>query len=61
VGAPVAPQGTAALQWLAAFVWPTVMGMGRLAVGGAAAGYLGVKLVWRLHIWIRRRVRRQTA
>lgn len=39
--------------WLAAHGWPTVMGMGMFAVGGAALGYVAVKLMWRLH---RRRV-----
>lgn len=49
------------MAWLARFGWPTVLGMGLLAVGGASAGSLGVKLIWRLRIWRRRRPRRQTA
>jgi hypothetical protein len=32
--------------------------MGMFAVGGATVGYLGVKLIWRLRIWIKRRLRR---
>jgi uncharacterized protein (DUF2062 family) len=54
----VPPQDVGALEWLAAFGWPTLLGMGLFAVGGAAGGYLGVKLFWRLHIWTRRRARR---
>ncbi len=49
---------TSAISWLAEFGWPTVLGMGMFAVGGAALGYLGVKLIWRLRIWIKRRARR---
>ncbi len=49
------PSGTVALGWLAEFGWPTVLGMGLFAVGGAAAGYFSVKLIWRLRIWVRRR------
>jgi uncharacterized protein len=40
-----APSGFAAQSWLAEFGWPTVLGMGIFAVGGALAGYLVVKLV----------------
>jgi len=32
--------------------------MGMFAVGGAALGYLGVKLIWRARIWLKRRARR---
>ncbi len=46
---------TGAMAWVAEFGWPTVVGMGMFAIGGAATGYLGVKLVWRLRIWIKRR------
>ena len=52
------PPGADALSWLAEFGWPTVLGMAFFAVGGAALGYVGVKLVWRLRIWLRRRARR---
>jgi hypothetical protein len=31
--------------------------MGIFAVGGAAAGYLIVKLAWRVRIWFKRRNR----
>ncbi len=44
-----------AQSWLSAFGWPTLLGMGMFAVGGAALGYLGVKLIWRLRIWVKRR------
>ncbi|MEY4756095.1 MAG: hypothetical protein RJA34_993 [Pseudomonadota bacterium] len=47
-----------AISWLAQFGWPTLLGMGLFAVGGAALGYLGVKLVWRLRIWRKRSARR---
>lgn len=58
------PLGVAALSandarsWMEAFGWPTVLGMGMFAVGGATLGYVGVKLVWRLRIWQKRRTRR---
>jgi len=44
--------------WLADDGWPTVLGMGLFAVGGSGAGYLGVKLIWRLRLWLKRRSRR---
>ena len=56
--APVAPSGDVAPSWLAEFGWPTVVGMGMFATGGAALGYVGVKLIWRLRIWLKRRARR---
>lgn len=46
-----------ATSWLAEFGWPTVLGMGMFAVGGAALGYVGVKLIWRFRIWQKRRAR----
>jgi len=46
---------TGALAWVAEFGWPTLVGMGMFAIGGATTGYLGVKLVWRLHVLIKRR------
>jgi hypothetical protein len=55
---PAASIGVGATSWLSEFGWPTVLGMGMFAIGGAALGYVGVKLVWRLRIWRRRRVRR---
>ncbi len=61
LGAPVAP-GTLPADgppsWLAEFGWPTVLGMGMFATGGAALGYVGVKLVWRLRVLLKRRTRR---
>lgn len=61
LGAPLAqaaPAGAGAPTWLAEFGWPTVLGMGLFAVGGAALGYLSVKMIWRLRIWLKRRARR---
>jgi len=57
---PVTPTGDGALSWLAEFGWPTVVGMGIFAIGGAASGYVGVKLIWRLRIWLKRRARRSS-
>ncbi|MFY8042914.1 MAG: DUF2062 domain-containing protein [Rhodoferax sp.] len=42
----------------AEYGWPTLLGMGIFAVGGAALGYLVVKLIWRLKVWHKRRTRR---
>ena len=47
-----------ALSWLAEYGWPTVLGMGLFATGGAALGYTVVKVIWRLRIWLKRRARR---
>ena len=55
---PLTPTGGGEPSWLQQFGWPTVLGMGLFAVGGAAVGYAGVKLVWRLSIWLKRRGRR---
>lgn len=49
--------GDGALAWLAEFGWPTIVGMGLFAVVGAALGYLGVKLIWRLRVNLKRRGR----
>jgi uncharacterized protein len=60
LGEPVAlaaPAGDGVLGWLAEFGWPTVLGMGIFAVGGAVLGYLLVKLVWRLRTNLKRRIR----
>ncbi len=46
--------------WLGEFGWPTVLGMGLFAVGGASLGYVGVKLLWRLRIWLTLRARRSS-
>ena len=59
LGMVAAEQQSAGPQlWLTEFGWPTVVGMGMFAVGGAAVGYLGVKLVWRARVWFKRRGRR---
>lgn len=58
MGEPVtagAPLGEGSMSWLAEFGWPTVLGMGMFAVGGAALGYVSVKLIWRLRILVKRR------
>lgn len=52
------PSGVGAPSWLAEFGWPTVLGMGVFAIGGAALGYVSVKLIWRLRVWLKRRARR---
>jgi uncharacterized protein (DUF2062 family) len=53
--ATLAPPATGVLAWVAEFGWPTVLGMGVFAVGGAAAGYVLVKLIWRVRVWAKRR------
>ena len=61
LGEPVSTAATAGdgmLGLLSEFGWPTMLGMGLFAVGGATVGYFCVKLVWRLRIGIRRRARR---
>ncbi len=55
----IAPDGVDPSAWLTEFGWPTVVGMGSFAVGGAAVGYFSVKLVWRARIALQRRQRRQ--
>lgn len=52
------PSGGSAPSWLEEFGWPTVLGMGMFAVGGASLGYIAVKLVWRLRVSMRLRSRR---
>ena len=54
------PLGSGALSLLAEFGWPTVLGMATFAIGGAIVGYFGVKVLWRLHVMVRRRTRRQS-
>lgn len=46
-----------ASSWLAEYGWPTVLGMGMFAVGGAALGYLAVKVIWRVQVALKRRFR----
>ena len=53
--APVADGG---MSWLAEFGWPTMLGMSLFAISGSVVGYVGVKLIWRLRIWLKRRARR---
>jgi uncharacterized protein (DUF2062 family) len=53
-----APSAQGMPSFLAEFGWPTVLGMGMFGVGGASMGYVGVKLVWRLRVWLKRRSRR---
>jgi hypothetical protein len=50
--------GGGAPAWLEEFGWPTVLGMGMFAVGGASLGYVLVKLVWRLRVSMKLRTRR---
>jgi uncharacterized protein (DUF2062 family) len=51
--------GQGVQSFIAAFGWPTLLGMALFASGGAALGYAGVKLIWRLRIWLRRRAKRR--
>ncbi len=46
-----------ATTWLTEFGWPTALGMGMFAVGGAGLGYLAVKLIWRVQVGLKRRSR----
>jgi hypothetical protein len=57
----VTPTGDVAQTWIAEFGWPTVLGMGLFAVGGAVLSYVTVKLIWRARIWLKRRARLGTA
>lgn len=50
--------GGGIVQWLTSIGWPAVLGMGIFAVGGAVAGYLLVKLGWRLNVWRKQSIRR---
>ena len=56
---PLAPrvEGDSLMAWMASYGGPALLGMGIFAVGGAAAGYLIVKLVWRLRVYFKRRQR----
>jgi hypothetical protein len=45
-------------QWLAEYVWPAVVGMCLFAVGFSVAGYVAVKLIWRLNTKAKRWRRR---
>jgi hypothetical protein len=47
------------MAWLTSFGAPALLGMGIFALGGAVIGYLGVKLVWRLRIALKRRCRQK--
>jgi uncharacterized protein len=53
--------GGSMLQWLGSIGWPAVLGMGIFAVGGALAGYLLVKLGWRINLWRKQRKRLKRA
>ena len=56
--AVAAPDATGIAHWMGQFGWPTVLGMGIFAVGGAAIGYIGVKLIWRWRVSAKWRARR---
>jgi hypothetical protein len=49
------PKDTKILELISEVGWPIVVGMGAFAIGGAALGYLGTKVIWRLRVAIRRR------
>jgi uncharacterized protein len=53
--------GASVLQWLSSIGWPAILGMGSFAIGGAASGYVLVKLGWRLNLWRKQRNRRRRA
>lgn len=56
--APIVPTEGSSLQTLLITLGePVILGMGIFAVAGSAAGYVGVKLVWRLRVWLKRRSR----
>ena len=54
---PPLAEGSGMVAWLTSFGGPAVLGMGIFALAGALIGYLSVKLVWRLHIALKRRRR----
>ncbi len=56
---PMAPraEGDSLVAWMASYGGPALLGMGIFAVAGAAGGYLLVKLVWRLRVYLKRRMR----
>lgn len=53
-------EGASLTAWMTSFGAPALLGMGIFALGGALIGYLGVKLVWRLRVALKRRSRRKT-
>lgn len=59
---PALAESAGMLAWLASLGAPALLGIGIFALGGALAGYLVVKLFWRVHIaikrWNRRKIRR---
>ena len=57
--APPAPmaEGAGMLAWMTSLGEPAILGMGIFALAGAATGYVSVKLVWRLRVWLKRRRR----
>jgi uncharacterized protein len=58
---PVRPvEGAGMVDWLQGVGWPAVLGMGLFAVVGSVAGYLLVKLVWRLRVNWKRRQRNRS-
>ena len=58
---PVAlAEGAGVMAWLTSFGAPALLGMGIFALTGALIGYVGVKLVWRLRIGLKRRRRQKT-
>lgn len=50
-------EGAGWLEWIGAFGWPTVLGMGLFGSVGAVVAYALVKLVWLLQVRLRRRFR----
>lgn len=56
-GAVPPEDGAGLLMWLQTVGFPALVGMAIFGIGGAAVGYVAVKLVWRLRLWRRLRAR----
>ena len=57
-GSVAAVAGFDLLALLEQYGWPVVLGMGIFSVVGSVGGYVGVKLIWRLRVWFKRRIQR---
>ena len=57
--ATAAASGFDAMAWLTQFGWPAVVGMGIFSVTSSISGFFLVKLIWRWHVWFKRRTRRR--
>lgn len=50
-------EGDSLFNWMTSFGGPALLGMGIFAVAGSIGGYLVVKVVWRLRVYLKRRYR----